>query len=293
MTDLKRSTLRIDRSLVKVPARRLALGVLALAVVGCAQPAVSAPPSTTPSIDPVAETTTTSTKVATTTTAAPTTTTSAAISSTTSFVEELVDGEPPVVELKPPGYYEVIPLEEIDQYFIFGRDVAASHTTRYTSAGDGEYWSITARVDGENTHFIFPDSMGGGEMLMSGGDVFGRDESGAWVLDEEMFELPPYIFFPSPDTAYGMAQRLFQHLAFVGWTENKGSRLAVYRGGSEAVEALEETGDDEYQGGQVEVWWSEDGYFTMVDIEAVTANGTQGLNWTITDVGTTVVEPPG
>jgi hypothetical protein len=276
-----------DTALVRPLSIKLGLFALALLVAACAEPSPTAASSTTQAIDSVGESTTPTTAAVTTTTTAPASTMSQPAPTTTSAVEGLVDGEPPVIELKPSGYHEMIPVDEIDQYFIFGRDVADSHTTRYTSTGDGESWSITARVDGENSHFFFDESMGGGEMLMSGGDVWVRDESGAWVLDEEMFELPPFIFFPSPDVAYGMAQRLFPHLAFAGWADGEG--LAVYRGGSEAVEALEE---DEFRGGQVEVRWSEDGYFTMVDIDAVTARGSHELSWTVTEVGTTEVEPP-
>jgi hypothetical protein len=44
-------------------------------------------------------------------------------------VDQVVDGQPPVVELKPPGFYEVLPLEEVPEYFIFGMDISPRPST--------------------------------------------------------------------------------------------------------------------------------------------------------------------
>jgi hypothetical protein len=206
----------------------------------------------------------------------------------------LVDGEPPVIELKPPGYYEALVTEEVPEHFIFSLDISPSHTTTYTTSTAGETTSMTARADGDVTHYIVAGEMGG-EMIISGPDVWVRDESQQWVLDEEMFELPMFIAFPTPDYAYTVGYHVFDELAFDRWIETEEGRLAVYRGGKEAatkvVEGLGGMPPGEHDG-TVEAWWAPAGYFSKVEVSVDTANGDIRFGWTISEVGTTEVEPP-
>jgi hypothetical protein len=266
------------------------LFAFALIVAGCAEPAPNAASSSTRAVDPVDETTTTTTVAATTSTTTLATTTSLAAPSTTSSVDQVVDGQPPVVELKPPGFYEVLPLEEVPEYFIFGMDISPSHTTKYTAANPDETWSMTARTDGELVHYVGTGSLAG-EMMVSGADVWVRDGAGEWVIDEEMFELPFFVAVPSPDVAYGMAYKAFDTLLFAGWVDVGGQRLAVYRGGAEAAASALES-DEPLEEGSMEAWWSPVGYFPMVEIEQVWSDQSSIMNWTITEVGTTEVERP-
>jgi hypothetical protein len=234
----------------------------------------------------------TSNKAATTISIATSTSTTGGES--TSPPNDLDAGDPPQVDLKEPGYYQVLPSDEVANHFIFGFDVSPSHTTTYTSSRLAETWSMTARVDGELVHYLGTGGMAG-EMVTYGGDVWVRDDSGQWVIDEEMFELPIFVAFPSPDFAYAVAYGVFDDLEFVGWVETGGDDVAVYAGGADAsAKVAEGMGEDPPadHDGRVEVWWSPDGYFAKVEVEMSTATGVVDMSWTVTDVGTTEVEPP-
>lgn len=277
-------------------ATRFVLAIAVVAVTGaCGEPTPVAGSETSVTSTPGPMSTTVSSTVTTvTSTTMASTSTSTARAGSTSTAPVLVAGDPPRVELKEPGYYEVLSSDEVSNHFIFSFDVSPSHTTTYTSSGPDETWSITARVDGESVHYLGTGSMAG-EMIMSGGDVWIRDDSGEWVLDEEMFELPIFVAFPSPDFAYAVAYNVFEDLEFVGWVENEGDEVALYTGGPDAsakvMEGLGEVPSADHEG-SVEVWWSPDGYFTNVEVEMSTASGDLEMSWTITDVGTTEVHPP-
>lgn len=241
----------------------------------------------------------TSTAVSTTTTMTPTTMASATSTSapgrgSPSTPPVVVAGDPPQVELKEPGYYEILRSDEVANRFIFGFDVSPSHTTTYVSSAPNENWSMTARVDGESVHYLGTGIMAG-EMIMHGEDVWIREAGGDWVIDEDMFELPIFVAFPSPDFAYAVAYGVFDDLEFVGWVENGGDDVAVYEGGADAsakvMEGLGEAPSADHDG-SVEVWWSPDGYFTKVEVEMSTVIGEVEMSWIITDVGATEVEPP-
>lgn len=271
---------------------KLALIALALVVAGCGEPGPAATASTTSS----AAATTTSTTPTTTTSKAPTTTTASTTTTSTSTTPVPIEGPEPEITLKPPGYFDGLLPDQGGEYFIFKNDISTSHTTRFSTAFDGEGWSMTARVDGELAHSIATEEMAG-EMLMSGAKSWMRDENGTWVADDENVEPPPFIFFATPDVAYGTAFSAFEAMEFDGWIDTGEETLAVYRGGREAValtygpDPLE--GSDGLVDGAIEAWWSPVGYFAMVRIIEDDGYGsTFETNWTVTDVGTTQVEPP-
>jgi len=240
--------------------------VLALCVVtvigACADPRPTAGSDSTSTTVPGSGSTTTDSPVA--TTMGPTTTVVAGTSTSmrggesTSTPIVPAAGDPPEVELKEPGYYEVLPSEEVGDHFIFGIDVSPSHTTTYISSAPAETGSMTARVDGDLIHYLGTGGLAG-EMMERGSEVWVRDDSGEWVIDEEMFELPIFVAFPSPDVAYAVAYGVFETLEFVGWVETNGEDLAVYEGGPDAsAKVLEGLGEDPPadHDGSVEVWWS-------------------------------------
>jgi len=282
---------------VKSHVLQSVLVLCVLLAVACAEPeSVSGPSSTIGERAGTTEGTpaTTSTLAEpTTTSTTPTTSSVPTTSSPTTLVP--IAGGPPQVTLKPPGYSEILPIDEVDDYFIFHADIARSYATRYTMSSGEEATSIIAHVDDGLIHFIAPDM--GGELMMSGADVWVRSNpSEAWVLDEEMFELPFFLFFASPDYAYAMAYQVFEDLEFTGWIEVAGESLAVYRGGAEAAaKALDSAGGSDVTAaddGLVEAWWSVDGYFPMVRVELSSAAGSSGMEWKTSEVGTTEVEPP-
>jgi hypothetical protein len=278
--------------LVRRRAPKFVLVICVVTAMGACSdpPPASGSEATVTSVLEPASTTTSST-VATTTTP---TSTSTPGDGSTSTPTVPVAGDPPHVELKEPGYYEGLPPDEVANYFIFGYDVSPSHSTTYTSSGPAETWSMTARTDGELVHYVGTGRLAG-EMITSGGDVWVREAGGEWVIDEDMFELPIFVAFPSPDFAYAVAYGVFDDLEFVGWVENGGDDVAVYAGGADAsakvMEGLGEVPSADHDG-SVEVWWSPDGYFAKVEVEMSTATGDLEMSWTVTDVGTTEVEPP-
>jgi hypothetical protein len=223
-----------------------------------------------------------------------TTLTGPAEATSTTTAPVLVDGDPPKVELQEPGYEKAIPSDDVADHFTFSSDVSPSHTTTYASSGPDETWSMTARVDGELVHYLGTGSSAG-EMILSGDNVWILDDNGEWVLDEEMFELPIVVAFPSPDLAYSVAYDVFEDLVFVGWAEKGGDDVAVFKGGPEAsanvIAGLGPMPSAEH-GGSVELWWSPDGFFSKVIVVMSTAGGDVEMSWTITDVGSTEVEAP-
>ena len=154
---------------------------------------------------------------------------------------------------------------------------------------------MTVRVDGDLAHSIATEAMAG-EMLMSGAKSWVRDEDGEWVIDDDDLELPPFIFFATPDVAYGTAYSAFDAMEFDGWIDTGEETLAVYRGGPEAVALTygpdSEEGSSDFEGGTIEVWWSPVGYFPMVRIIEDAEYGVFETKWTVTDVATTQVDPP-
>ena len=153
---------------------------------------------------------------------------------------------------------------------------------------------MVAKTDDGWTHYL-QDGLGGGEILVHGPDIWMGDESGAWELDEDAFELPFMVGFVTPDYAYLAAYSVFDLLEFDSWAESDGQSVAVYRGGPEAAQTIlsqpseSRPRDDD---GFVEAWWSTNGYFTMVEARVADTYGQVRYGWTITDVGTTQVEPP-
>jgi hypothetical protein len=275
-----------------------ALALCALLVVACTEAPVTEPSSTidervgttevTPSTSPMQADTTTSSTTS-TTLLAPTT------SSTTTLMPDA--SGPPELALKPPGLYQIIPANEVSDYFIFHTDVAQSHTTKLKSWNEDEIFSVTARVSGEFSHMVMTGAEAGELMVRGdGAEVWVRNDSGAWILDEELLELPFYVFYASPDVAYATAYNAIDALEFTGWIEVDGQRLGVYRGGAEeAAKALREypiDSDGDARDGAIEVWWSDDGYFPMVSVELSDIYGPLEMEWTITDVGTSEIEPP-
>jgi hypothetical protein len=286
---------------VKSPVIKSVLVLCVLLVVACAEPDPVSGPSST--IDQRVGTTevapaTTSTLAETTTTSTTPTTSSSTVPATSSPTAITpIAGDPPEITLKPPGLYEIIPANDVSDYFFFQTDVAQSHTTKLRSWDEDETFSVTARTSGEFSHLVM-SGVEDGELMVrgDGAEVWVRDDSGAWTLDEEMLELPFYVFYASPDVAYSTAFNTFDSLKFTSWVEVDGQRLAVYRGGAaEAAKALREDPVDsegDARDGAIEVWWSDDGYFPMVSVELSDAYGPFEMDWTITDVGTTEVEPP-
>jgi hypothetical protein len=203
-----------------------------------------------------------------------------------------VPSQPPNIELQPPGssYFD-----DAADYFIFESDISPSHTTNFSASSDDEEVTAVARVDDGFSHFI-PDPLTGVEMMMKGADIWLKDEAGAWVLDEEISEISFMVDFVTPDHAYLAAYSVFDQLEFVGWVDFDGQSVAAYRGGPEAaqtilggdLESTTRSGEE----GWVEAWWSTDGYFTMVEANVTDLYGQVRYGWTVTDVGTTEVEPP-
>jgi hypothetical protein len=293
MADLKRSHLRIDRSNVKRTALTLALCAIGLVVAGCAEPDSSAGSGTTARVEVSTTETTPATTVATletTTTTVPVTTTTVPSTASTPIP---ISGPEPEINLKPPGLMDGFSLENLDDVFIFRLDVDKSYTTHLLESARVGESTITARVDDQYSHFTL-EGVAEGEFFVGDGAMWARDQSGAWVSDDLQTVAMMVVGEASPDSAYGYAYHAFDHMAFEGWIESGGDRLALYRGGPAAAIAAGQ-GDvadaGEYDGSSVEAWWSPDGYFARVKLRIVAENELVS-DWTITDVGTTEVELP-
>jgi len=244
-------------------------------VAGCTEPETQSGVTSTTSEPPVATTdqegeveiaTTTSAPVSTTTTSAPTSTTEAPGTS-------LSNQAPPVLELLPPGANEVIPVNEIDDYYIFARAVGVtSVTTRFESSqsvrGQTEVgWSVELRVDGTSQHLIYEAPDLSGESITTDDGVWFRSTGDEWQAGEEA-DLEGSEFtavltdYASPDAGYAWAYEVFDYLEFVGWQQVGASSHAVYRG--DIDKALDG------QPGTAEVMWSPEGYFSHVRIDSPT-----------------------
>ena len=278
-------------------ALKPALVLCAVFAVACAGPGPVTEPSTT--IDERAGTTemaptTTSTLAETATTSS--TTTPSSLAPTTVSPTSLVPvaGDPPEIDLKPPGLMDGFSLDEIEGYFIFRLDVGPSFTTLFQTSDLGGTSSVLARSEDQYVHYTL-EGEADGEVMVGDGTMWLRDHSGNWVRDVQDFLPPMMMGMASPDFAYGYAYHAFEHLDFEGWVQENGQRMALYRGGAAAAVAAGggDTADaDEYDGSGIEAWWSPDGYFAKVKLELVDLNNEGTLNWTITEVGTTEVEPP-
>jgi hypothetical protein len=204
-----------------------------------------------------------------------------------------IPGPEPEINLKPPGLMDGFSLEKIDDVFIFGLDVDKSHTTRLRESARVGDSTITARVDDQYSHYTL-EGDAKGEFFVGDGAMWARDESGAWVSEDLQTVAMMLVGEASPDSAYGYAYHAFDHMEFEGWLEPGGEKMALYRGGPAAAIAAVQgdvTDAGEYEGSSIEAWWSPDGYFARVKLEIVSQNELV-FDWTITDVGTTEVEPP-
>ena len=119
--------------------------LIVLLMGGCAEPEIQTSMSSTTTDDGGdAETaTTTSVPIPTTTSSAPTSTTEAPGTTPS-------NQDPPVLELLPPGANEVIPIDEIDDYYIFVRAVGVTSVTTLfesrVSAPGASRRSLVSRV---------------------------------------------------------------------------------------------------------------------------------------------------
>ena len=279
--------------------RRLAVAqaLMLFVVAGCTEPETQSGVTSTTSEPPVATTdqevevgrsTTTSAPIPTTTSSAPTSTTEGP--GTT-----LSNQDPPVLELLPPGANQVIPISEIDDYYIFARAVGVTSVTtlfesRVSAPGRAdEAWSVELRVDGTSEHLIYEAQSQRGEAITTEDGFWFRSEGEEWQAgegsDEGETESSLLTAYASPDVAYNVAYQVFDELEFNGWLQVGDSSHAVYRGDVE--DAL--VGEP----GTAEVMWSPDGYFSQVRVEWAEGEETVSFSWTVSEVGTTVVEAPG
>jgi hypothetical protein len=264
--------------------------LIVLLLGGCSEPETPASISstTTDDGDDLGTATTTSAPI-------PTTTSSASTSTTEAPGTTLSTQDPPVIELLLPGANEIIPESEIDDYYIFARAVGVTSVTtlfesKTSAPGRAEAWSIELRVDGTKEHWIFETDSAqseSGEMITIEDRVWSRSEDEEWQVGETSDlegEEFMFKFFASPDVAYLWAWAGFDELEFVGWQEVGTSSHALYRGNVE-------DGMDRLSG-PMEVLWSPDGYFSFVAMEFVNGGEAVSFRWTVSEVGTTVVEAP-
>lgn len=164
----------------------------------------------------------------------------------------------------------------------------------------------TSRADGLTTMTSSPTST---TTLGESAEVFiseTEQETEQWInLSEEGWqrleqggeEIDLLNFYASPDSAYAMMYPLFDSLQFDGWVDSGGDRQAIFSGGStEALEVMQtlSLAWETIEGGEgtIEARWSLDGYFSRITIETLADGFSMSAQWTVSDVSTTVVDPP-
>lgn len=264
---------------VRIPA----VGVALLLAACQTQPAPAQPPSTLEPVS-VAEVTPTSASATPTTSAVPLTTITAS--------PEPTPGPAPQIELLPPAP-NVVSLSEIDQYYSFAQAVGTDSYTLGFQSSSGENGStITVRIDGERQHLTFEEGGYSSELIFDGESQWARDQGEEWLPSDELPEFAFIAaFLASPDQPYAITYGIFGGLDFAGWVDtDDGARVAVYQGDSRlAAAAYASFGEDDVTRGSVEVAWDPEGFFRWVRLEQASGESVQ---WSISDVGTTTVEPP-
>ena len=213
----------------------------------------------------------------------------------------LVQDAPPKVVLLPPSELEdLYPGEE--QYYSFEQHTGiASYTSRYEiRLGQGPIGTLVEmRAEGTNRHFSLSKGLGeSAEVFISETEQWiNLSEEGWQRLEQGGEEIDLLNFYASPDSAYAMMYPLFDSLQFDGWVDSGGDRQAIFRGGStEALEVMQTLSlaweTIEGAEGTIEARWSLDGYFSRITIETRVDGFSMSAQRTVSDVGTTVVDPP-
>lgn len=290
---------------MRYTARTPILFLLLLALSACGETQVFDSPNenaTSTSIS-VPETSTTQPAATTTSTEAP-------ISTTTtqpSGPQDVCSSELPLDTTLEAGVIEPLPpspsprlRSDTTEYFSWRDAIGTeSYTLRFSGIGTGEDPAATLielRISGLDRHAVVSE-FGGEvtELITFGDDIWSRTGDEDWSTIEEISHMAGSVLAPaSAELWYSIGYETLPLTEFVGWTEFKGTEVAVFAGGSAAAQTAAETMGitQTPPEGDVTLRWDPAGFFRSVAVTFDNEYGSRTNCWMVTDIGETTVSPP-